>query len=572
LVRLEIRIGGIVNPQIGVLADEFWELQMEASPQTATNLGDHRYDDQLGPVTDEEIEPFLSRIRSIRERAAAIPDSDLEDAERLTRDVLLAETEDRLSLHESHVINLAISPLTGEHFGLQQNAAQTIVHDADQAAAIKRRFEQIGDHLARVARQHHADIAQGITPTAINVQRVIGQIDGYLASPIEGDPFVNVPTTTGWNGADEWREQLTAVVTEVVRPAYQAYRETLVEEILPTARASDTPGLAHLEGGDTIYRRVTKAFTSLEIDPQELHEIGLEQATEALPSEYASVGHAALGTDDLGTIFERLRNDPSLRYGTAEEMLEHARTAVTRAWEAAPPWFGRLPEAPCQVVPIPEAMAPAQPPAYYYPPAMDGSRPGTYFLNTHAPETRQRFEAEATAFHEAIPGHHFQLTLASEMSNVPMFRRHALAYAHAEGWGLYSERLADEMGLYSSDIDRLGMLSADSWRAGRLVVDTGIHHMGWTRQQAIDWLAEWTAVGMETIEQEVDRYIVLPGQALSYKVGQIEINRLRRHAESELGSAFSLPGFHDVMLTEGLMPLPALSTLVERWVGSVNLG
>jgi uncharacterized protein (DUF885 family) len=220
------------------------------------------------------------------------------------------------------------------------------------------------------------------------------------------------------------------------------------------------------------------------------------------------------------------------------------------------------------VVPVPAAMAPAMPPAYYMQPPIDRSRDGTYFINTYKPEERDRFEYESIHFHEGIPGHHFDRSLAAELEGIPTFRRYAQVFAHTEGWGLYAERLADEMGLYSSDIDRLGMVSADAWRAGRLVTDTGMHALGWSRQQAIDFLREWTPIGLLTVEQEIDRYIGMAGQALSYKMGQLEIFRLRRFAESELGASFDIKGFHDTMLTHGAMPLPLLAEAVADWMRS----
>ena len=216
-------------------------------------------------------------------------------------------------------------------------------------------------------------------------------------------------------------------------------------------------------------------------------------------------------------------------------MLEHARETIARAWESVDEWFGVRPETPCEVVPVPRATAPALPPAYYMQPPIDGSRNGTYFLNTYKPAERDRFEYESIHFHEAVPGHHFDRSLASELEGIPLPRRYARVFAHTEGWGLNSERLADEMGLYSSEVDRLGMVSADAWRAGRLVTDTGMHALGWSRRQAIEFLQEWTPIGLLTIEQEVDRYIGMSGQALSYKMGQLEILRLRHEAEARFG-------------------------------------
>jgi uncharacterized protein (DUF885 family) len=247
-----------------------------------------------------------------------------------------------------------------------------------------------------------------------------------------------------------------------------------------------------------------------------------------------------------------------MRFTSEEEMLQHARDTVARAWDAVDGWFNIRPDTPCVVVPVPAALAAAMPPAYYMQPPTDGSRPGTYFLNTHKPQERDKFEYQSTHFHEAVPGHHFDRSIAAGLEGIPDFRRYAQVYAHTEGWGLYSERLADEMGLFSSEVDRLGMLSADAWRAGRLVVDTGMHAIGWSRQQAIDWLQKWTPIGLLTIEQEVDRYIGMPGQALSYKMGQLEIMALRGEAEAKLGDDFDIKAFHDVMLTNGALTLPML--------------
>jgi uncharacterized protein (DUF885 family) len=247
-------------------------------------------------------------------------------------------------------------------------------------------------------------------------------------------------------------------------------------------------------------------------------------------------------------------------------MLEHARRVVTAAEEEAPRWFATVPEQPCAVEAIPEAEEAGMAAAYYMPGAIDGSRRGTYYLNTSKPEERHRYAAEDIAFHEAVPGHHFQLSIALEMTDLPMARRVLLDTACAEGWGLYSERLADEMGLYSDDVARMGLFAADSWRASRLVVDTGLHAFGWSRQQAVDWLASNTPMPRIEVESEVDRYISHPGQALAYMVGRREIVRLRGRAAGRLAAAFDLKQFHDLLLRVGMLPLPALARTVERWV------
>ena len=286
--------------------------------------------------------------------------------------------------------------------------------------------------------------------------------------------------------------------------------------------------------------------------------------------EIIETGSRLFGTTDVSEIFDRMSNDPSLRYQSREEMLEHARRVVAAAEAEAPKWFAVVPDVPCTVAPVPEAEEAGMAAAYYLPGAIDGSRSGTYYLNTSKPEERHRYTAEDIAFHEAVPGHHFQLAIAMESKDLAPARQVLYDTACAEGWGLYSERLADEMGLYSDDLARMGLFTADSWRASRLVVDTGLHALGWTRQQAVDWMAAHTPLPRMEIESEVDRYISFPGQALAYMVGRREIVRLRMASAETLGDRFDLREFHDLVLRVGILPLPALARTVERWVGRLT--
>jgi uncharacterized protein (DUF885 family) len=261
-----------------------------------------------------------------------------------------------------------------------------------------------------------------------------------------------------------------------------------------------------------------------------------------------------------------MRSDPALAFTTSDEVFETAVRALARANEATPDWFGRLPQAPCAVVRMGAHEERHSTIAYYRQPAIDGSRPGQYYLNTSEPGTRPRYEAEALAYHEAVPGHHLQIAIAQELPHLPEFRRHLGPTAFFEGWGLYTERLSDEMGLYSGDFDRIGVLSFDAWRAGRLVVDTGMHALGWTRDQAIEFMHAHSALAINNITNEIDRYIVDPGQALAYKTGQLEILRLRRDAEQRLGSRFDIRRFHDALLEHGAVGLPTLASIIARWV------
>jgi uncharacterized protein (DUF885 family) len=288
----------------------------------------------------------------------------------------------------------------------------------------------------------------------------------------------------------------------------------------------------------------------------------------SIHAEFIVLGKEVFGLDDLHAIFTRLSTDPDLRWTTEQEILDAAEAVVRRAEKAVPEWFGRLPEAVCALEAIPELEADGAPAAYYMPPALDGSRPGTYYSNVHKPTERTTFDLESVAFHEAVPGHHFQIALALETPGIPLLRRMTLFNAYAEGWGLYTERLADEMGLYSSQVQRMGMLSADAWRASRLVVDTGMHAFGWSREQAVDYLLANTPVARIEVEAEIDRYIAMPAQALGYMTGRLEILRLRSRAQEAFGDRFDIKAFHDVVLGSGGLPLGVLDDVVEAWIAA----
>jgi uncharacterized protein (DUF885 family) len=394
-------------------------------------------------------------------------------------------------------------------------------------------------------------------------------IDGYLASPIDRDAFAILKGPDGWDGEASWRQQLADTARDVIRPSYRRFRDDLAERLLPVARPDDRSGLCWLEDGAAIYATLSRHHTTLAMSPEEIHAIGMAEVTEKLPAEYAEVGGRLFGTSEVSAIFERLLQDPSLRYSSGEEILDDARRTLEAACLVMGDWFGRLPQSPCLIDEVPEFLAADSPAAYYFPPAGDGSRPGTYYVNTSDPASKNRYEAASVGFHEAIPGHHLQLAIATELTDVPTFQRFSLTNtAYVEGWGLYAERLAQEMGLYAGDVDLIGMLSADSLRACRLVVDTGLHALGWSRQQAIDFMAANTPVSVEEVTVEVDRYIGMPGQALSYKLGQREIFRLREWAKAELAGRFDIKAFHDHVLAFGAVSLPILADLVEGWAAA----
>lgn len=559
----------VLSPPMSLteLSDKYWQKINELAPTIATVRGVHDYDTELPSFDEDRLGDLASTFRDIRDRAQQLDDAAMSTQERITRSLLIHQCDSALDTIETPFLLASIDPFTGPHTRLLSDTRQNTVSDATQADDLLERYAKVPVFLEGALRIQRGCTERGMTPARAALERVISQLDGYLESPLEDDPFLvlDVP-----GGGDAWQEKAEKLVTATIRPAIAEYRDALGEHIAPQARPDDKVGLSWIPGGEEIYSRLIKKYTQLNTSAQAIHEIGQEWATKINAEEWVAIGKKAFGVEILEEIFERLDSDPDLRFTSEEHMLNHAREALDRAWAEVDDWFANRPQTPCNVVPVPHAVAPAMPPAYYSQPPIDGSRPGTYFLNTYKPQERDLFEYESIHFHEGIPGHHFDRSLAAEIDGIPTFRRYAMVYAHTEGWGLYSERLADEMGLYTSETDRLGMISADAWRAGRLVTDTGMHALGWTRQQAIDFLRQWTPIGLLTVEQEIDRYIGMPGQALAYKMGQLEILRLRDESKARLEAKFDIKGFHDTMLVNGAMTLPMLATAVDDWVGSIS--
>jgi uncharacterized protein (DUF885 family) len=411
----------------------------------------------------------------------------------------------------------------------------------------------------------------GSNRVAVNicVRKVIEEVEDALGKDDKEWPLLRPLRTPhlDWSEAQraEFSDGIARAVRESIRPSFQSYLVFLRFQVLPKSRPDTTPGIAHLAGGSGVYRQLIQIHTSLSLTPEELHEIGTREVAR-INHEFSALGKKLFHTKNRKDFVQRLREDPSFYFTGRDEVEEKARAALARANSAVPKWFGRQPKVECEVMRMGDHEEKNSTIAYYRQPAADGSRPGQYYVNTSAPETRARYEAEVLAYHESVPGHHLQLSIAQELEGIPAFRKHSGVTAFVEGWGLYAERLADEMGLYSSDLDRVGLLSYDAWRACRLVVDTGMHAKNWSRQDAIDYMLENTALAANNIVNEVDRYITWPGQALAYKVGQLEILRLREECKSRLGDHFDIRRFHDVLLGNGAVPLDVLQRIVTEYI------
>jgi len=538
---------------IRLLADEYFEYLTETGPTEAHLRGDYRYADRWEDVGRSAEDERVAKLREFGARARAMDPAGMTDDDVLTREVMIFETEAKADLDEMHTAEFAVDPVFGFQVYAKLLPQMLSVPDADVAAAMVEKYKGYGHSFDQMTERYREGIASGRTPAAFAVRGVITQLDDWLALPVDQDPMLatQVPEAFSAEETATWRAELADVIRDVIRPAVARQRDALRDEVLPVARPEGKEGLVWLPDGEEVYRRSIRWFTTLPMTAQEIHEIGLQQIAR-LADEYREIGGEVLGTTDLQEIFSRLRDDPALHHTTGEGVRAAAEAAFDKARAAMGDWFGRLPKADCLVA---ETASGAQ--AFYFPAAEDGSRPGMFFMNTADPSSWGTFEVEATAFHEGIPGHHLQLAIA-------------FIVAYGEGWALYTERLVDEMGLYGSQLDRMGMLSADSMRAGRLVVDTGVHGLGWSRQQAIDYLAENSPMTLHTITEEIDRYIAsMPGQAVSYMIGRLEIQRMRAEAEKRLGDRFDIKGFHDAVLTSGAVPLETLDRLVSEWVESV---
>jgi uncharacterized protein (DUF885 family) len=545
------------NP-VHQLADELLELSFTADPIGATLLGAPGHDEELGDRSEQAHEAMRAAALDVAARVEAVDVSGLSAADVVTRAAVAQHAHQLVTEVDARTVEYTISDLfIGPAAELVSSLPMIVLNDLDDANAYLVRLRAVPAFLETVADRHRAGVAAGRVPVAHLVRAAAEHIDRYLG---QGEDPLARPSFDDAAFIDE----RTRVLAEVVRPAFGRYRDVLTGEILSHGRDEEHVGLCWLPGGDEMYAGLARVHTTTDRTPDELHQTGLDVIAR-LTEEYAEIGSRVFGTRDQAEIFRRMADDPAMRWRDADELLDSARTAVSRAEAVVSKWFGRLASSQCKVEPVPAADAPGAPAAYYVWPSMDGRRPGIYFANTHRARERDRFTSEVTAFHEAVPGHHFQIALAQELTNLPLFRRVVTPNAYAEGWGLYCERLADEMGLYSSDVDRLGMLAMDSMRAGRLVVDTGMHAKGWSRERAIAFLKDNSPMAELEIHNEIDRYIAFPGQALSYMVGRLEIQRMRAAAEARLGEKFDIRAFHDAVLTNGPLPLAVLEEVVQAW-------
>ena len=544
------------------LGERYFRTQHTYDPYNATLLGIAEFDGLAGDPSRAASEAAAAAFAALDAEIAAIDPDELDDAGRVDLGVLtvLSRGAGRDAHHALWAANASAKGYVSRQGLVFQAVPAMTITDADSAARYESRLAGLGAFFTALGERYAQEAADGRTSTALGIQHAVGQLTGHLARDLDDDALL-APTA----GADAGlRERARETVRAEVRPAMTALVDQL-RALLPGARPDDRVGISNVPGGAEAYVDAVARHTTTDLTPAQVHQIGLDTLAELRP-RWLEIGARALGVHTFPEITERLRTDPALRFRTSGQIVEVAEQALQRAQAVQDDWFPPFDIPACVIEEIDPVDAAGAAMAYYRPPAVDGSRPGAHVLLATQPTERFRFEYEALAFHESVPGHHLQLATAQTL-DLPRYRRHldVEACSFNEGWGLYAESLAEEMGLYSDDVALLGMLSFASLRACRLVVDTGVHAFGWSRQQAVQFMLDNTATTRDNVVSEVDRYICWPGQALAYVIGKREIVRLRERATAALGDRFDLVGFHGAVLGSGALLLPVLDQNIARW-------
>jgi len=552
--------------QLNHLYDDYWEFILKEYPLTATYLGDHRYDRSLEDASEDaflrrvaQSQKYLDRLRSIKKPSSK--------SDQLNYELFERELEDNL---ESAKFRPYLTPMT-QQSGLQIDIPELItyhpfgsVSDFENFSGRLRAFPRL---VEQVIQSMRTGIQAGIVLARVTAEKIIPQLEANVVQdPKKLDLYKSVekiPPGIASKDALRVRNNIEEAIRQSVIPAFEKLLAFFKEEYLPTCR--NDVGIWSLPDGNERYAYTVRHYTTTNKSPSEIHDLGVKELSR-IHAEMRAVVDLIGFKGSLQDFISSLRKDRSLYNNSAAELLAGFKRILEQMDEKLPLLFGRLPKAKYGFREIEPFRAEAAPDAYYYRPPEDGSRPAYFYVNTFRPEQRPKYTMEVLAYHEAVPGHHLQLAIQQELTNLPKFRRHGGYTAFIEGWGLYSEELPKLVGFYKDALSDFGRLSFDAWRAARLVVDTGIHHRRWTRDLAIQFFLENTALSELNITSEVDRYIAWPGQALAYKIGQLKINELRARAKKVLGPRFDIRRFHDELLGDGALALNVLESKMESWI------
>jgi uncharacterized protein (DUF885 family) len=548
------------------LFDAEWERGLRENPIEASFVGDRRYDDRWPDRSTDAIARSHAENLRVLETLAAIPPEQLDESDRLNRDLFGRVYRDEVAAYEWGLQYLPITQRRGVQSANQIAELLPFATAKDYENWISR-LNAIGPYVDQTIALMREGMRRGLTQPRIIMERVPAQISRQVVTDPASSPFYKpflvMPAELPASDQDRLRSAGRAAIEREVVPAYRRLQAFFNEEYLPACRTS--VGIWDTPGGVDWYRQRVRWFTTTDLTPDQIHEIGLEEVAR-IRGEMQKVIERVGFKGSFEEFLAFLRTDPRFRYTDPDRLLEAYLAMAKRVDPQLPKYFGRLPRMPYGVRPIPAESAPDTTTAYYQSPSLDGRRAGYYYVNLYKPEERPTYEIPVLTIHEAVPGHHLQIALAQELGEQPKFRRDFEATAFVEGWALYSESLGEEMGFYDDPYDKFGQLTYEMWRAVRLVVDTGMHHKRWTRERAIEFFKANAPKTELDIVNEIDRYIAWPGQALAYKIGELRIKELRRSASATLGSRFDLREFHDVVLGSGAIPLDVLQQNVERWV------
>ncbi len=552
--------------QLNSLYDDYWGFTLKENPTTATYLGDHRYDDTLEDFSEEayrrhidQYQKYLKQLRGFKKPS--------NPGDRLNYDLFQRKLQDLIEESKFHPYLLPINQQNGPHVDLPQLITYHPFKTRQDYGNYISRLQQFPRVFEQIIKDMRIGIKERIVPARIVVEKIIPQLEVHIVEE-PGDselhkPVADIPPNITKEDRRQLEQELDEAVLGSVVPAYSKLLSFVKEEYLPASRAQ--PGIWAVPRGKEWYTYSIRHYTTTNLTPARIHKLGLQELAK-IQREIRGIMRKAGFKGRLQEYIETVRTDRSQYYNSGEELLNGFKNILRRMDEKLPLLFGRLPKARYDFREIEAFRAEAAPQAYYYRPPEDRSRPGYFYVNTLKPETRPKYTMEALAYHEAVPGHHLQIAIQQELTQLPKFRRHGGYTSFVEGWGLYAEELGKEVGFYQDTLSDFGRLTFEAWRAGRLVVDTGIHCMKWTREQAIKFLKENTATSEPDIVSEVDRYIAWPGQALAYKIGQLKMRQLRSRAKRKLGRRFDIRSFHDELLSDGALPLDALDRKMTGWL------
>ncbi len=550
-----------------------WRYTMAENPETATYTGYPEFNDRWSDLAVEALGRRRAELVRTRRALDSVDATQLDEEHALYRDLFdryLTLDEEGARFPEEYLL---LNQMQGPQQGIAQTLALMPATTGRQVEDVLSRLDRVPAHVRQTLVLLREGLSRGITPPRVVLRDVPAQVLSLMPVDPAKSPFVQpletLPATASAGQKAAWRARALASVTNGVYPAFRELHRFLVEEYLPGARTN--LACSELPEGKEWYRHRVRRSTTTTLTPDEIHEIGLSEVRR-IRAEMEGVKAETGFSGDMDAFFAHLRTEPTFYHETGTALLAGYRDISKRIDGALPRLFGKLPRLPYGVMPIPSYAERSQTTAYYQPGSLGAGRPGNFYANTYNLRMRPKWEMEALTLHEAVPGHHLQIALAQEREGAPEFQRHAETTAFVEGWALYGESLGKDLGLYQDPYSRFGQLTYEMWRAVRLVLDTGIHWKGWSRDQALAFFRDNAGKTEHDITVEVDRYIVWPGQALAYKIGQLKIRELRTQAERELGSEFDVRRFHDELLSRGALPLDVMQERMGRWMKAEKAG